>query len=60
MKNLLKFFKKSLTYGYKYGKIVGLIWLLAGIIIAPILFAIGGWKLLLAYLICKLSGVCPI
>lgn len=41
-------------------KILGIIWLLGMILIAPVLFLIGGWTLVIAYLTCKFTGVCPI
>lgn len=62
MKNIFTIdkFKKFLFKGFKYGKILGVLWLVSLIIISPILFLIGGWKLLIAYLICKITGACPI
>ena len=55
--NPLKFLKKSVQ---KYGLILGSLWVLSLLIVAPIVFVYGGWVAVVAYLGCKLSGVCPI
>lgn len=44
----------------KYGKLIGILWLVSFIIMLPLMFIIGGWPLLVGYLTCKLTGVCPI
>lgn len=46
--------------GFTYGKIIGIIWLTSFIILSPLVFILGGWKLLVAYWICKVSGFCPL
>ncbi len=52
--------KQTFTYGFKYGKIAGIAWFGSMLIIAPIVFIYGGWPALVAYLMCKFSGVCPL
>lgn len=41
-------------------KILSYVWIISLIIISPIVFILGGWPLLVAYLTCKFSGFCPI
>lgn len=49
---------------YRKNKLLGLIllvvWLLAAVILIPILYFIGGVPLVIAYITCKLTGVCPL
>ena len=52
--------KSWMLKGMKYGKWIGIVWIVGFIVLAPVLFLIGGWPLLLAYIACKLSGVCPL
>lgn len=68
MKNKISSHYKKVIYNIakiynKYKKIAILLlclWVLTLIVIAPIMFIYGGWPLLLAYLMCKFTGVCPI
>jgi hypothetical protein len=49
---------------YSRNKVLGVIvigvWLLSAVILIPILWIIGGIPLVLAYIACKLTGVCPL
>ena len=58
--NLVNKLKEIVLKGFKYGKIFGIIWLLGLLIIFPILLLYGGWSVALAYLTCKITGMCPI
>lgn len=60
MTKLLTRLNRWATYGYKYGKYIGILWIISFCIMLPVMFVIGGWQLATAYLICKLTGVCPI
>lgn len=52
--------KTVFMFGFKYGKWLGILWFGSMLIIAPIIYFYFGWTVLLAYLICKFSGVCPL
>ena len=49
---------------YKKNKLLGIaifsVWVLSAVILIPILWFIGGVPLVLAYLVCKLTGACPL
>ena len=57
---ILEQITSTLLYGMKYGKIVGVLWLVSGIVLSVFIGMYFGTAALVAYLICKFSGVCPI
>ena len=44
----------------KYGKIAVILWVGSLLLIAPVIFILFGWQALVAYLICKFTGACPL
>lgn len=68
IRNAIKSLKDRLTAFtfnvYKKHKSLGIIliviWILALIVLIPILWFIGGWTLVVGYLICKFTGACPL
>lgn len=58
-----KFYNKLKQWalkGFKYGKVLGIIWIAGFFIMLPILFIMGGYPLVVAYIICKFTGMCPL
>lgn len=68
IKNAIKRIKDRITAFtfnfYSKHKVLGvvlfIVWAMALIILVPILWFVGGWTLVVGYLICKFTGACPL
>lgn len=64
VKKLLNKAKQLRNYAWsmckKHKYTIGGPLLLISLVITIVLYIIGGWALVLAYLMCRLSGVCPL
>lgn len=60
MKRLYLKLKDWAMKGFKYGKVIGVIWVVSFVVMLPLMFCIGGYPLMMAYIMCKLTGMCPL
>ena len=64
IKYLLNQYRRLFLYSIDLIKrryyVVGIALLCTSLLICVILYMIGGWALVIAYLMCKLTGMCPI